>query len=83
MNIKKLIRKIHNMLNVATLNYSVVSVASGRAVAAFILKEDALSYIEYRRKKEGPHGPLYEIQNANGAAVSPELAQRVVYANAQ
>lgn len=49
--------------------YRVISLRSGNEVARFICAEDALAWAVYRRRVEGPHGPLYEVRNVYGDPV--------------
>lgn len=55
------------------LDLIVINTRTGNACAAFLLPRDALHYIQWRRESEGSHGPSYEILNADGSMVSPQL----------
>lgn len=70
-----------DLLNTEALDFIVVSVRTGNAIAGFLLPGDAVKYIAYRRSVEGPHGPAYDIQNADGSLVSYALDQQVAIAN--
>lgn len=68
-------------MNTEALDFVVVNVRTGNPIAAFLLPGDAVKYIAYRRSVEGPHGPAYDIQNADGSPISWALDQFVEKAN--
>ncbi len=69
-------------MNTKAIDFIVISTRTGNAIAAFLLPSDAVKYIAYRRNMEGPHGPMYEIQNADGSATSYTMEKHVEKANA-
>ena len=68
-------------MNIEALDFVVISVRTGNAIAAFLLPTDAVKYIVYRRSVEGPHGPLYEVRNSDGSPTSCRLDASVEIAN--
>lgn len=68
-------------MNLEPLDFVVVSLRTGNPIAAFLLPVDAVKYIAYRRSVEGPNGPLYEVQNADGMPTTGYLDQKVEIAN--
>ena len=69
-------------MNISALDFVVISGRTGNAIASFLLPGDAVKYIAYRRSMEGPHGPVYEIRNADGSYTSSVLDRDVERANA-
>lgn len=68
-------------MNLEPLDFIVVSGRTGNPIAAFLLPGDAVKYIAYRRSAEGPHGPSYDIQNADGTPTTYYLDRKVEIAN--
>lgn len=66
---------------ITALGFIVVDISTGDACAAFLLPQDALSYIQWRCQREGKHGPSYDLINADGSPVSPVLSLQVTAAN--
>jgi hypothetical protein len=71
-----------NKPNTEALDFIVINTRTGNACAAFMLPRDALQYIFWRRTNEGPHGPSYEIVNADGSMISAQLQSHVDARNA-
>jgi len=54
----------------SALDFLVINTRTGAACGAFLLPRDAIHYIKWRREQEGPHGPTYEIANADGMLIN-------------
>lgn len=68
-------------MRIKLLDFVVISLRTGNPIASFLLPGDAVNYIAYRRSVEGPHGPLYEVINADGSFVTEYLGMAVDRAN--
>jgi len=65
----------------SALDFLVINTRTGNACGAFLLPRDAIHYIKWRREQEGPHGPTYEIANADGMPISSPLDAQAAAAN--
>lgn len=55
-----------NRPNLEKLDFVVLSTRTENPVASFLLPGHARQFIQQLRTSEGPHGPLYEVINADG-----------------
>ena len=60
-------------MNIEALDFIVVSVRTGNAIAAFLLPGDAVKYIAYRRSVEGPNGPAYDSIPGRTGSINAQL----------